>query len=441
MTDNYILQALSKLLRETETDRLESFQRRREAYVSGGEKPLKTDGGGFDDSVRMNYARVIVDKGVAFLFGKDVGFELVEGSQTPAEEWLDGVWKANRKMSLLQKLATNGGIYGTAFLKIHAQPGQTPKLVVVDPETVSVALDPMDVDTVLRYTIRYQTTDPNTDKIISVRQVMALDGLQWLITDEIGDVGGATWQTVNTQVWPYRFAPMLHCQNLNAPNAFWGVSDIEDDLLEVIGKESYTVSNILKILRYHAHPKTWARGVNAAQIKVNPDNLIVLPGETATIQNLEMQSDLASSIAMHKELRQFIHELARVPEVATGRVESIGPLSGVALEILYQPLLEKTQAKRLTYGDMLVELNRRLLAIGGFGDENYTELRWQEMLPKDRAAEANAALSLKQLGVSGDTLVQQFGYDPDLEREKRAKESDLGQALLQAFDRGEAQAE
>ena len=441
MIENYIYSALSSMLRETETDRLESFQRRREAYVSGGEKPLKTDGGGFDDSVRMNYARMIVDKGVAFLFGKDVRFELAEGDVTPQEEWLDAVWMANRKMSLLQKLATNGGIYGTAFLKIHAQPGQMPKLVVVDPETVSVALDPMDVDSVLRYTIRYQTLDPQTNKIISVRQVIAQDGLQWQITDEIGNVGGGTWQTVSVQTWPYRFAPMLHCQNLNAPNAFWGVSDIEDDVLEVINKESYTVSNILKILRFHAHPKTWVRGASAAQIKVNPDNMIVLPGETATIQNLEMQSDLASSIAMHRELVQFIHGLSRIPEVSTGRLDNVGALSGVALEILYQPLLEKTEAKRMTYGEMLVELNRRLLAIGGFGDENYTELRWQDLLPKDAVAEANAALSLKQLGVSSDTLVQQFGYDPDLEREKRAKESDLGQALLQAFDRGEAQAE
>jgi hypothetical protein len=389
----------------------------------------------------MNYARMIVDKGVAFLFGKDVRFELAEGGVTPQEEWLDAVWMANRKMSLLQKLATNGGIYGTAFLKIHAQPGQMPKLVVVDPETVSVALDPMDVDSVLRYTIRYQTLDPQTDKIISVRQVIAQDGLQWQITDEIGNVDGGTWQTVSVQTWPYRFAPMLHCQNLNAPNAFWGISDIEDDVLEVINKESYTVSNILKILRFHAHPKTWVRGASAAQIKVNPDNMIVLPGETATIQNLEMQSDLASSIAMHRELVQFIHGLSRIPEVSTGKLDNVGALSGVAFEILYQPLLEKTQAKRLTYGDMLVELNRRLLAIGGFGDENYTELRWQDLLPKDKVAETNAALVLKQLGVSSDTLVQQFGYDPDLEREKRAKESDLGQALLQAFDRGEAQAE
>jgi hypothetical protein len=344
-------------------------------------------------------------------------------------------------MSLLQKLATNGGIYGTAFLKIHAQPGQMPKLVVVDPETVSVALDPMDVDSVLRYTIRYQTLDPQTDKIISVRQVIAQDGLQWQITDEIGNVDGGTWQTVSVQTWPYRFAPMLHCQNLNAPNAFWGVSDIEDDVLEVINKESYTVSNILKILRFHAHPKTWVRGASAAQIKVNPDNMIVLPGETATIQNLEMQSDLASSIAMHRELVQFIHGLSRIPEVSTGKLDNVGALSGVALEILYQPLLEKTLAKRVTYGDMLVELNRRLLAIGGYGEENYTELRWQELLPKDAQMQANAALSLKQLGVSGDTLIQEFGYDPDVEREKRAKESDLGSALLQAFDQGEAQAE
>ena len=294
---------------------------------------------------------------------------------------------------------------------------------------------------VLRYTIRYQTLDPQTDKIISVRQVIAQDGLQWQITDEIGNVDGGTWQTVSVQTWPYRFAPMLHCQNLNAPNAFWGISDIEDDVLEVINKESYTVSNILKILRFHAHPKTWVRGASAAQIKVNPDNMIVLPGETATIQNLEMQSDLASSIAMHRELVQFIHGLSRIPEVSTGKLDNVGALSGVALEILYQPLLEKTLAKRLTYGDMLVELNRRLLAIGGFGDENYTELRWQDLLPKDKVAETNAALVLKQLGVSGDTLIQEFGYDPDLEREKRAKESDLGQALLQAFDRGEAQAE
>jgi hypothetical protein len=90
---------------------------------------------------------------------------------------------------------------------------------------------------------------------------------------------------------------------------------------------------------------------------------------------------------------------------------------------------------------LIVELNRRLLALGGYGDDNLTELRWQELLPKDAQIQANAALSLKQLGVSGDTLIQEFGYDPDVEREKRAKESDLGSALLTAFDQGGAETE
>ncbi len=119
-------------------------------------------------------------------------------------------------------------------------------------------------------------------------------------------------------------------------------------------------------------------------------------------------------------------------------MESVGQLSGVALEILYQPLLEKTETKRLTYGDMLTEINRRLLAIAGYGDELYTELRWQELLPKDNLMQAQAGLALKQLGVSGDTLVQEAGYDPDVERKKRALEPDnnLGSAFLKAFDAG-----
>lgn len=441
MVENYLMSALQDTVRMTEQDRLEKFRRNWEIYYGKGPKPLKVVAGQADDNLRMNFGRMFIDKGVAFLFGKDVGFELAEGETTPEEDYLDQVWQANRKMSLLQKLATSGAVCGTAFVKILWKPGMDPRLIICDPETVSVTLAEDDIDKVVSYRIRYPSVDPNTKKPIVIQQLIEPDGLGWLITDQRGDAGGGSMQTVNEQKWPYAFSPIVHCQNIIAPHEFWGMSDIEDDLVEAIDKENFTVSNILKILRYHAHPKTWARGVRAEQLHVNPDNLIVLPGETATIQNLEMQSDLASSIAMHKELRQFIHELARVPEVATGKVESVGQLSGVALEILYQPLIEKTEAKRVTYGEMIVELNRRLLALGGFGDENITQLHWQDLLPKDAGVQAQAALSLKQLGVSGDTLVQQFGYDPDLEREKRAKESDLGQALLQAFDRGEAQAE
>jgi len=436
MIENYLLTAIQNTVRMTEQDRLEKFRRNWEVYYGKGKKPLTVVAGAADDNLRMNFARMFVDKGVAFLFGKEVGFELEEGAQTPQEDYLEAVWQANRKMSLLQKLATSGAVCGTAFVKIHWKPGMEPRLIICDPETVSVTLAEDDIDQVVAYTIRYPSIDPVTKKPVTIRQVIEQDGAGWMITDQRENVNGGSIQTLGEQRWPYTFAPIVHCQNMIAPHEFWGMSDIEDDLLEVIDKENFTVSNILKILRYHAHPKTWARGVGKADVRVNPDELILLPGETATLQNLEMQSDLVSSIQMHKELKQFVHELARVPEVATGKVESVGQLSGIALEILYQPLLEKTEAKRVTYGEMIVELNRRLLVLGGYGDQLYTQLRWQQLLPKDVQVQANAALSLKQLGVSGDTLIQEFGYDPDVEREKWAKESKLGSALLEAFDQG-----
>ncbi len=119
-----------------------------------------------------------------------------------------------------------------------------------------------------------------------------------------------------------------------------------------------------------------------------------------------------------------------------------GALSGVALNILYQPLLEKTETKRRTYGDLLVELNRRLLALGGFGEDNFTVLHWPELLPGDPKAEAETALLQQQLGVSQDTLIERLGFDPELERQKRqAGDQQLGERLLTAFERGGEQQE
>lgn len=437
MIENYLFTALQKTAVATEHDRLERFRRNWEIYYGKGKKPLKVKQDAADDNLRMNFARMFVDKGVAFLFGKEVRFELTEGETTPEEIYLDRIWNANRKMSLLQKLATSGAVCGTAFAKINWQPGQDPRLIVCDPETVSVTLAEDDIDNVLAYTIRYPSIDTVTKKPITIRQQIERDGAGWLILDQRGDVDGGNLRTIGEQRWPYPFAPVVHCQNMIAPHEFWGVSDIEDDLVEVVDKENFVVSNILKILRYHAHPKTYISGAKEERdiVRNGIDDTMLLP-QGADLKALEMRSDLASSISMYRELKEFAHELARVPEVATGKVESVGQLSGVALEILYQPLLEKTEAKRVTYGELIIELNRRLLALGGYGEDKITSLHWQGLLPKDAQVEANAALAMKQLGVSADTLIQKFGYDPDVEREKRAKETDLGQALLDAFDRG-----
>lgn len=58
-----------------------------------------------------------------------------------------------------------------------------------------------------------------------------------------------------------------------------------------------------------------------------------------------MQGDLSDSIEYAERLKRDLHETSRVPEVATGKLDSAAGLSGVALQILYQPLTQKTNAK------------------------------------------------------------------------------------------------
>lgn len=437
MLPNAIYTGLLEMLGRDEQTRIEVMRRRWEAYYGKTKPALKVLEGQQDDNVRINYARMIVDKGVSFLFGKNIEFELDETEVTDAEVYLDTVWQKNKKMSLLQNAALVGGVTGHCFVKIvNEQP--YPRLVVIDSETVTVSLAPDDLQQVLSYQIAYTGKDPKTGKPVGVRQVIERDGMRWRIVDQVGDLERLVWSTVGEAVWPYDFAPIVDCQNLPAPGEFWGQSDLEDDVIEIIRAINFVASNTARIIRFHAHPKTWGRGFTAKDLRIGVDETIILPGENAELRNLEMQSDLASSLRYLEMLRQALHEISRVPEVATGNLERAGSLSGVALQILYQPLLEKINTKRLLYGNMLVELNRRLLAIGGYGDDLNTTLHWQEILPQDPMQERRAALIDMQLGVSQDTLLQRLGYDPDLERQKReVAGAELGEQILTAFDRGQ----
>jgi hypothetical protein len=424
-------------------ERLQRFQRACRAYEGYLPNPLKVRYGEPDDNTKINFARVIVDKGTAFLFGRGIEFEVVKPDRSTnaeaevvshaeddAELWLEKVWRANKKQARLQAIGLNGGIYGHPFVKIvPAFP--YPRTVVLDPSTVEVDWDIEDIEKVVRFTISYAACDPYTREMVNVRQIIErVPGVvvadRWTIIDQRNEPDGseADWITIDTIEWPYSWPPIVHCQNLPAPNEFWGISDLEDDVLSINHTANFVMSNLSKIIRYHAHPKTWGTGFDPGMNYLGVDDIVALP-DGATLQNLEMQGDISASLDFYGKLREAIHELTRVPEVATGKVDNVGQLSGLALQILYQPLLEKTETKRQLYGDMLVELNMHLLELGGFGPDIETEIHWPEVLPSDSLAERQALQMDKEFGVSDDTILEKLGYDPDLERTKKAAQSTI----------------
>ena len=136
-----------------------------------------------------------------------------------------------------------------------------------------------------------------------------------------------------------------------------------------------------------------------------------------------MLSDLSSSINTYDKVCEAIHEVARVPAVSTGTLDKLGPLSGVALKVLYQPLIEKTDSKRTLYGEMLQELCSHLLELGGYPGCSVT-VTWPEMLPVDPLQELQTLLLMDQLGiVSKQTMAARIHLDWETEKEHIEEEA------------------
>ncbi len=400
--------------------REQTWRRAWRHYHGTPPRPLIVRAGEPDDNVIISFGRLIVDKSAFFLFGQDVTSELTE--TPPAQDWLDECWRRNKRGLTLQKLATNGGVTGQAFAKLlpATTTGAYPRIVVLDTQTVDVIWEDDDFEDIIEYQI---TSDP-TPAAKTRQLVQKQDTGTWLILDQqmLLPSSEGVWQTVRTTPWPWDFPPIVACQNLPAPNTYWGEADLTDDVIHILGAINRIASQYQKIIRVHAYPKTWSRGLGNKTLRIGIDDVINLPSETAELHNLEMQSDLGSTAALLDRLLDYLSFISHTPKVAMGAPDQEGALSGVAMQLRYAPLVEKTEVKRRTYGDLLIELDRRLLALGGWGEGHITQLHWPELLPSDPLQERQALVIDDSLGVSTETILTKRGYDPDLEAKRRTAE-------------------
>jgi Phage portal protein, SPP1 Gp6-like len=415
-------------------DRKAQFRRSFDHYVGRPPQSLIPASGQPDDNLYLSLARLIVDKGASFLFGEEVHGQVTDSEPEEEQDWLDECWRRNKRSITLQKLATNGGIYGHCFIRLLDPTPRTapyPRVIVLDSSIVDVETDPDDIDEVWSYTItpppRHRDGEPETERRTFITTPSGQAGYHvaqsgWFVVDQ--ELQGGEWTDVLSVTWPHDFAPIVDCQNLPRANDFWGESDLPNDILNLLEGINSVASRYNKIIRIHSHPKIYTTGIGSAKLDLAVDKVISLPNENAKLQALEMQSDLASTMALLEKLIELLAMQARIPLVALGRPDNLGAISGVALQIRYQPLLEKNESKRLTYGDLLVELDQRLLSMGGFDDGIATELHWPDVMPQDLLAERQVWVIDEELGiVSKETLATKAGYDWDAESTLRAQEA------------------
>lgn len=427
------------------------------AYRGELPNPLKVAANKPNDNVKSNRCGPIVQKGVSFLFGQELRIEasgdsdgeetgMDDDAPTPQmqklQDWVDGFWgDVDDRMTLLSQAAINGGVCGQVFFKlIPAQDEmQYPRIVVMDSTIVRVVTAPDDCSLTQAFVIEYPLNEDWQKKQVIAR--IDPDGLAgiageydlddtWLIVNYVRKGSSGTWvQLGEAEDWAYPFAPIIMCQNLPNPNEAWGMSDLTPDLIDMNQALNFIQSNTSRIIKFHGHPKTYATGLSATQINIGVDDLICLPSPDSKLNNLEMHGNLADQMTFAAQLRSDMDEQSRIPAVALGRLVDLpkGNISGVALQLLFQPLIEKTTQKQRLYGRAIRELTRAALimshkiALKAWNSFN-VELHWQNLLPVDDLAAAQTALILKQIGVSDQTLMQQLGYNPDDEIDKNQSE-------------------
>lgn len=423
------------------------------AYEGRLQDPLVVKPQTYNDNVKLNFASLVVDTGVTFLFGQPPDWELEqpgreiadrtqEQTEEPEEVYLDAVWKQNKKPILLHNLGVNGAIAGHVFLKMQLRPDLTyPRLIALDPATMTMYAEQDDYEDVYLFKQEWVTVDYRGRRPVMVAKrqwtLRAENRLYWTVIDEESRGTATKWTEVGRFVWPQAWSPIFHCQNMPLPNVLWGESDLEPDIIEICKAINFAMSNRNRILRFHAHPKTWGSGFNPDSVRMDVDTITVIPNPEGVLKNLEMVTDLQSSENYTRELKEALFMISRTPEIASGKVDNIGKLSGVALKLLYGPLLSKTGTKQVLYGDMFDQVNSRLLELQGTSSERAEQMstEWHNPLPVDSIEDAQAATLKKALGVSQDTLLQQLGYDPANEaanRQRELEESIQKQAAMQA---------
>lgn len=401
---------------------------------------IKSDPQG-KDNIKLNLCRFIVDTSAFFLYGKPVGFEVDGKADSEEHAWLQECWSENKQMTLLLDAGTNGGVTGDVFLKIRLPGGNAfPRITVLDTGNIEVHTRVDDCTVAEQFVISWTGVDRRTKKTIAYRQTITLNdnGLSWEIVDEQSEGDNKAWIETNRETWAYPFPPIVHAKNRPCPNSYYGTPDLEEDIIDANEDLNAILSNTKRVIRLHAHPKTWARGIQARDLDTSPDKITVIQSEKGELKNLEMQSDLSSSLEFAREIKQGFHQIACVPEIVAGKLENVGNLSGLAMSILYGPILRLTETKQLFQGEMLVELNKALLEIKRSGKRKVT-IQWPDILPKNEKEAADIAVVKSEIGVSKDTLMTEMGYDATAEMEKRQAEQEADQAfgdkLLKQFER------
>jgi SPP1 Gp6-like portal protein/uncharacterized protein DUF4055 len=377
-------------------------------------------------SLVLNYARAIVDKGIAYLLGRGIGFGVVpprEGDvaerqwAAEAEQLLyDVAWENDAEAVDLQ-VAQNAAVLGDGVYKVLLDPalGRI-RLLSVDPRTFFPTWAGDDASALRRVEVVYSLGAEDLalgGYGLAASEAEALCGANGLAevverwtASELEVIVGRT--TTRRGPNPYGGIPFVHVPNLPMANEPWGVSDLVD-LIPINREINERISDEADVIRFHADPPIVFQGVtDHADLAVGPGTVWDLPSD-ADVKLLEWHGQSVAVGEHIDRLYRSLYEVMETPRTAFG--DGGGALSGVALEMELRPIVQRTLRKRVWWtralrrrSALVLELARRYgIGKGGAAlsrvEAQRIRVLWPPMLPKDDVAEVANQVSLVTAGL------------------------------------------
>jgi hypothetical protein len=374
----------------------------------------------------LNYARAIVDKGIAYLLGRGVGFGVVPRREAStrdrrraaeAEQLLYDVAWENDVEGVDLQVAQNAAVLGDGVYKVLWEPAHGRiRILSVDPRTFFPTWAGDDPSTLRRVEVLYSLGAEDLalgGYGLGAGEAEALcsaDGTaevveRWTPTElEVVVARKTTRRGPN----PYGFIPFVHVPNLPLANDPWGQSDLVD-VIPINREIDERVSDQADVIRFHADPPIVFRGVTEhADLAVGPGTVWDIPAD-ADVKLLEWQGQSVAVGEHIERLYRTLYEVSETPRSAFG--DSGRPLSGVALETELRPIVQRTLRKRAWWtralrkrSALVLELARQFGAGRGGSplpplESGRIRVLWPPMLPKDDVTEVQNQIRLVGAGL------------------------------------------
>lgn len=361
------------------------------------------------DSVQVtyNYCRPYVNKFVAFEFGEGfsismpvdienvpvtVGDEKIDhdldgdGNLQEDEineepiirektevEYLNQVWKNNKKEELLTSIGQMKSITGDAWVKVNFEeagdfkdpfeeyPNGRIRLACVPTQYVFPRYNDHDKDTLEELLIMYPIHEETETGLLFKRKSETTVIYRELWTDEeIVVYKGGT--EIDRMENPYGFVPFVHIKNFPIAGRTRGQGDIED-LIPLNVEYNIKKSDMSEVIDYHSAPITLVYGAKIGNLEKGANKVWGGLPKDAKVENLELQGNLAASRSYVEDLKTSMCEITGVPEMVLGGAVSVSNTSGVTMHYINLPLIERTNVKRSQTNLGLQEINKMILYI------------------------------------------------------------------------------